>query len=99
MIGAGLDVDLIHVELAVGDRVVVDIDSVNVPFDSVLRLFDAAGFHDVFGRVLVSASLGSPVGPWRELGEMDLGGQKNAASLDLPDVGFPELHRFFHEVL
>jgi hypothetical protein len=43
IVGAGLDVDLLHIELAAGDRVVVDVDSLNAPFDSVLRLFNAAG--------------------------------------------------------
>jgi len=39
-----------------------------------------------FDRVVVSASAGSPVGPWQELGEMDLSGQKNGASLELPSA-------------
>jgi len=47
-----------------------------------------------FGRVLVSASLGSPVGPWRELGEMDLGGHKNAASLELSSPAWVRFVRF-----
>ncbi|MGA9573764.1 MAG: VWA domain-containing protein [Lysobacterales bacterium] len=44
-----------------------------------------------FIKVTVSASLGSPVGPWRELGEMDLSGAKNGATLVLQA---PEWVRF-----
>ena len=35
--------DLIRFELAAGDQVMIDVDSVSVPVDSMLRLFDAAG--------------------------------------------------------
>ncbi len=42
-IGGGLDVDLIRVELGVGNRLVVDVDSIDIPVDTVLRLFDASG--------------------------------------------------------
>jgi len=47
-----------------------------------------------FDRVMVSASLGSPVGPWQELGEMDLSGQKNSASLELPGATWVRFVRF-----
>ncbi len=43
LIGAGLDVDLIQFRLDAGDRVTIDVDSLDVPVDAILRLFDAAG--------------------------------------------------------
>jgi len=48
----------------------------------------------LFDRVLVAASLGSPVGPWQELGEMDLSGQKNGAGLELPEATWVRFVRF-----
>ena len=48
VIGAGLDVDLLRVELGMGDHISVDVDSVDVPFDSVLRLFNADGVQLAF---------------------------------------------------
>jgi len=48
----------------------------------------------LFDRVAVSASLGSPVGPWQELGEMDLSDLKNAASLELPEATWVRFVRF-----
>ncbi len=43
LIGAGLDVDMIHFRLDVGDRVDDRRRFVDVPLDAMLRLFDAAG--------------------------------------------------------
>lgn len=43
VVGPGLDVDLVKFDLEVGQRVAIDIDSVNLPVDTMLRLFDAAG--------------------------------------------------------
>ena len=47
-IGAGLDVDLIKVQLVVGDRIAIDLDSLEVPVDTVVRLFDADGTQLAF---------------------------------------------------
>ncbi|MCA9166590.1 MAG: pre-peptidase C-terminal domain-containing protein [Planctomycetales bacterium] len=43
VIGPGLDVDMLKVVLVAGDRLTVDVDSIDLPVDTVLRLFDASG--------------------------------------------------------
>ena len=47
-IGAGLDVDILRVQLSAGDRIYVDVDSLELPVDTVLRLFDASGIELAF---------------------------------------------------
>src|SRR5690606_26980935 len=42
-IGSGLDVDMFRFELAAGEQVRIDVDSLSIPVDSILRLFNAAG--------------------------------------------------------
>ena len=42
-VGSGLDVDMFRFELAAGDQVRIDVDSVSVPVDSILRLFSPTG--------------------------------------------------------
>ncbi|MCA9218103.1 MAG: DVUA0089 family protein, partial [Planctomycetales bacterium] len=42
-IGAGLDVDIIGFTLNAGDRVSIDVDSLDAPVDTMLNLYDATG--------------------------------------------------------
>ena len=42
-IGAGLDVDFLSFSLEAGDEVNIDVDSLDVPVDTMLNLFDANG--------------------------------------------------------